>query len=123
MGFVYSRTSSGRKKASKKTVEANRQHKLWLASLGYSKRHTLGISASEEIDERPKKNISPVSNTIPGACYKRSIDDYKWKGRQESKETIDEIERKKFRVAPAWNKGSTQYITESADPTTLGRKI
>jgi hypothetical protein len=123
MGFVYVKTSSGRKKASKKTVEANRQHQQWLASLGYSKRSTLGVKAAEEIDQRPQRNVAPVSNDIPGACFKRSIDDYKWKGRQESKETIAEIERKKLRVAPAYNKGSTQYITEGADPKTLGRKI
>ena len=43
--------------------------------------------------------------------------------REETAETIKEIERKKTRVAPAYNKGATQYITDGADPTTLGRKI
>jgi hypothetical protein len=123
MGFVYTKTSSGRKKASRKTQEANRQHQQWLASLGYKKRSKLGVEAAEEVDQRPEKNVAPVSNSIPGACFKRSIDDYKWKGRQESKETIAEIERKKLRVAPAYNKGSTQYITDGADVKTLGRKI
>lgn len=35
----------------------------------------------------------------------------------------EEIERKKKRVAPLWNKGGLQYITDDTDITTLGRKV
>ncbi len=71
-----------------------------------------------------------VERTIPsgngfGNCFKRDIlNEHKWKrDRQESSETIKEIEAKAKRVAPAFNKGATQYITDEADPKTLGRKV
>lgn len=35
----------------------------------------------------------------------------------------EEIERKKLRVAPLYNKGGLQYITDDMDLTTLGRKV
>ena len=34
-----------------------------------------------------------------------------------------EIEKKKKRVAPLFNKGGYQYVTDETDPTTLGRKV
>jgi hypothetical protein len=56
--------------------------------------------------------------------YKRSVDDYKWKrDRTETTATAKEIERKKTKTAPLWNKGGIMYITDNEDPTTLGRKI
>lgn len=34
-----------------------------------------------------------------------------------------EIEKKKKRVAPLYNKGGYQYVTDETDTTTLGRKV
>lgn len=34
-----------------------------------------------------------------------------------------ETERKKKRIAPLYSKGPYQYLTDEADPTTLGRKV
>lgn len=34
-----------------------------------------------------------------------------------------EIARKRKRVAPMWNKGGLQYITDDTDLTTIGRKV
>lgn len=34
-----------------------------------------------------------------------------------------EIQKKKNRVAPLYNKGGYQYITDDTDTTTLGRKV
>jgi hypothetical protein len=71
----------------------------------------------------PRKELPPLSNSV-GNGFKRSVDDYKWKrDREESAATIKEIERKKTRVAPAYNKGAVQYLTEGTDPATIGRKI
>ena len=54
----------------------------------------------------------------------KTVDDWKWKkDRQETAETIKEIERKKERTAPLFNKGGYQYITDAEDPKTIGRKI
>jgi len=67
----------------------------------------------------------PLSNNIhTSGGFKKSVDDYKWKkDKVETAETIKEIERKKTRVAPGWNKGATMYITDETDPVSLGRKI
>lgn len=35
----------------------------------------------------------------------------------------EEIARKKLRVAPLFNKGGYQYITDETDLTTVGRKL
>jgi len=85
-----------------------------------------------------KKRVSPVSfpdltvdrkgatlsNAIPSNGFKRSMDDYKWrKDRVESQEAIVEAERKKSRVAPAYNKGPVMYVTDADEPSSLGRKV
>lgn len=65
-----------------------------------------------------------ISNQIPGNGFKRTIDDYKWrKGREEKPEIIAETERKKKRIAPAFNKGPLMFITDEADKVSLGRKV
>jgi hypothetical protein len=65
-----------------------------------------------------------LSNEVSNG-FKKSIDDYKWKkDKEESFQTIEEIERKKKRIAPAYSKGAMQYITDDAENIkTLGRKI
>ena len=72
-----------------------------------------------------ESKAAPLSNNIhTSGGFKKSVDDYKWKkDKVESAETIKEIERKKTRIAPLWNKGSTMYITDAEDPTTLGKKV
>ena len=42
---------------------------------------------------------------------------------RESEETQQAILAKSKRIAPMFNKGADQYITEESDLTTLGRKI
>jgi len=39
------------------------------------------------------------------------------------KKAQEEIERKKLRVAPLYNKGGYMYISDDTDLTTLGRKV
>ncbi len=71
-----------------------------------------------------------IERTVPsgngfGNCFKKDIlNEHKWKrDRQESTETVREIEAKAKRVAPLYSKGSTQYLTDDADLTTVGRKV
>lgn len=90
--------------------------------MGYSggKRKAVTPEPKTEI-KRPEPILS---NSIPGNCYKHSIDDWRWKrGQTESAATIAEIERKKSRIAPLWNKGATMFITDGEDPKTLGKKV
>jgi hypothetical protein len=125
MAIIYTNQSSGRKRKSKskRLALARKEHGEFIASLGYT-----GKPKGKNLLAAPKQEKKPdevqLSNTIPGNCFKTSIDDWKWKkGCVESPATIEEIERKKKRVAPLWNKGATMFITDNEDPKTLGRKI
>lgn len=120
MALIYTKTSSGRKKPSKKALRLRDERKAYFASI-------LKGSKPERIMNIPeplvKKDLPPLSNSV-GNGFKRSVEDYKWKrDREESAATIKEIERKKTRVASAYNKGAIQYLTDDTDPATIGRKI
>lgn len=120
MALVYTKTSSGRKKPSAKTLRMREERKAYFASIlkGSAKERPLNLPEPHE-----RKRLPPLSNSV-GNGFKRSVDDYKWKrDREESAATIAEIERKKTRVAPAFNKGAVQYLTDGTDPATIGRKI
>jgi hypothetical protein len=121
MALVYTKTSSGRKKPSKKTLRLREERKAYFESIKKS------AKTKTTLDNMPapfeKKALPPLSNSV-GNGFKRSVEDYKWKrDREETAATIKEIEKKKSRIAPAFNKGATQYITDGADVQTLGRKI
>ena len=120
MALVYTKTSSGRKKPSKKTLRLREERKAYFATVLKDSRKERFINLPEPL---PRKELPPLSNSV-GNGFKRSVDDYKWKrDREESVATIKEIERKKTRVAPAFNKGAVQYLTDGTDPATIGRKI
>ena len=120
MALVYTRTSSGRKKPTAKQLRLREERKAYFASILKDSRKERFINLPEPL---PRKELPPLSNSV-GNGFKRSVDDYKWKrDREESAATIKEIERKKTRVAPAFNKGAVQYLTDGTDPATIGRKI
>jgi hypothetical protein len=126
--LIYTRTGSGRKKKSKskKALKAALEHQKFLESVGYTgKRKNVDRSYNmPNLEVENHADVSDLSNSIPAGGFRRSIDDYKWRrGSSESAGTIAEIERKKSRIAPLWNKGSTMYITDAEDPTTLGKKV
>lgn len=124
--LIYTRQSSGRKRKSqsKRLAASREEHKKFLASIGYTERRNPKVEFPN-LKVENGENVGRLSNDIPGAGgYKRSVDDYKWKrDATESAATIAEIERKKKRVAPAYNKGPVMLITEGTDPAHLGRKI
>ena len=120
MTLVYTKTSSGRKKPSAKTLRLREERKAYFAAILKDSKPERAINLPEPL---PRKTLPPLSNSV-GNGFKRSVDDYKWKrDREESAATIKEIERKKTRVAPAFNKGAVQYLTDGTDPATIGRKI
>lgn len=61
-----------------------------------------------------------LSNKIEKIKQKPSIMKNRFK---ENDKVRKEIEAKSKRIAPLWNKGGTMYITDDADPTTLGKKV
>lgn len=120
MALVYTKTSSGRKKPSAKTLRMREERKAYFAAVlkGSAKERPLNLPEPLE-----RKSLAPLSNSV-GNGFKRSVEDYKWKrDREESAATIAEIERKKKKVAPIYSKGPVQYLTENVDPTTLGKKV
>jgi hypothetical protein len=120
MTLVYTKTSSGRRRPSKKTLKLREDRKAYFAALLKDKPRQERLL---NIPERETKNLPPLSNAV-GNGFRRSVEDYKWKrDREESAATIKEIEKKKTRLAPSFNKGPVQYITDGADVETLGRKV
>jgi len=120
MALVYTKTSSGRKKPSAKTLRLREERKAYFKSILKDSSKERPINLPEPL---PKRELAPLSNSV-GNGFKRSVEDYKWKrDREESVATIREIEKKKTRVAPAYNKGAVQYLTDGTDPATIGRKI
>ena len=120
MALVYTKTSSGRKKPSKKVLRLREERKVFFSAILNGSRKERPINLPEPL---PRKELPPLSNSV-GNGFKRSVEDYKWKrDREETVATIKEIERKKTRVSPAYNKGAVQYLTDGTDPATIGRKI
>lgn len=120
MALVYTKTSSGRKKPSAKTLRLREERKAYFKSILKDSVKERPINMPEPL---PKKELAPLSNSV-GNGFKRSVEDYKWKrDRTESVATIKEIEKKKNRLAPVANKTGYQYITDGADVETLGRKV
>jgi hypothetical protein len=101
----------------------NTRHARFLKRMGVTRKSGYRGSWEDSFLEIPTRATSPTSDTM-GSGFKRSIDDYKWRrGFSEKSSTVAEIEAKKGRIAPAFNKGAYQYVTDSAEPQSLGRKI
>ena len=121
MAIMYLNNTSKKRKPSIRQLRSREEHMKYLASLGY----TPGMKI-ERTAELPKYEYRRVtSDSIPGGGgFKRSVEDYKWrKDQEESKATIQEIERKKSCLAPAYNKGAVQYVTPGTDPRYIGKKV
>lgn len=113
------------RKQSKRLLAAKADHFRFLAAMGVAR---LPAKRQNNPDNFPDLTVphrgAKLSNEIPGNGYKKSVDDYRWKrDREEKQEAIIEAERKKARVAPAYNKGPVMYVTDADDPRSLGRKI
>jgi hypothetical protein len=125
--IYYTSNNMRKRKARKPTqamIESQRLTDELLAKVGYRKSTQSSKKFSYSL--AVESNAAPLSNTIPGGiAAKRDIrTDHKWKRDHEEKpETIAAIEEKAMRVAPAYNKGATQYITDGTEAKYLGRKV
>ena len=97
---------SRKKKLSKKDQEAKAAHEKWLKSQGIKpigKRHRLkGVKVTSVPGRKP--DLPDLSNDIPVATPSKRRTE-----REDSAQTKAEIELKKMRVAPEYNKGALQY--------------
>ena len=105
-------------------------------------RNTSLFGKSEPTKPRkPKKEKEPSSTVLASKNYRRAgvehvesfrpgrvpqqaspirYDDEEMRERERLAQK--EIKRKKMRVAPMYNKGGYQYVTDETDPSDLGRK-
>lgn len=120
--LIYTHSRSKRKKPSAKAVRLREERKEMFASVLKGRK---GSRNDTMPDLSCNSNVAPLSNNLyASGGFKRSVDDWRWKrDRAESAETVKEIERKKTRVAPAFNKGATMYVSDGMDPASLGRKV
>ena len=125
---AYYTTTNMRKRKSRKPTQAmidsQRLTQELLERVGYHKptKSKKKFSYSLAVES----NAAPLSNTIPGgiAAKRDKLTDHKWKrGAEESAATVKAIEEKAKRIAPAYNKGAVQYITDETDAKHLGRKL
>lgn len=87
----------------------------------------------EKVDRElsaPTKSILEDRNTkahksmLTEAAPEWEIFEFEYENFEErEKAAQEEIERKKLRVAPLFNKGGYQYISDDMDPTTFGKKL
>lgn len=126
MAIFHARIKASKSKPnrSKAHLEAKAKHQRFLASMGISTSKKRSSSTVEFPDLTVDRKGATLSNAIPSNGFKRSIDDYKWRrDREETQAAIVEAERKKSRVAPAYNKGPVMYVTDADEPSSLGRKV
>ena len=120
--LIYTHSRSKRRKPSAKALRLRDERKDFFAAILKGRK---GSRNDTMPDLSCGSNVAPLSNNLyADGGFKRSVDDWKWKrDREESVETVKEIERKKTQVAPAYNKGPVMFISEQTDPTSLGRKV
>jgi len=126
--IYYTTTNMRKRKARKPTqamVEGQRKTNELLERVGYfsttkSKPKKFTYSLAVE------SNVAPMANVIPGgiAAKRDKLNDHKWKrGSEESAATVQAMQDKADRTAPAYSKGAYQYITDETDAKYLGKKV
>lgn len=90
----------------------------YIRSLGVGRMPTLDYSHLRGAETR---DIPSLGSSGPGACVSRSVMDPVSLAK-ETPEVRDAIIAKSKRLAPAYNKGAVQYVSDETDPKTIGRK-
>ncbi len=91
----------------------------YVRRLGVVKRPTLDYSWRRGAQTNNIPSLEGPSS--PDACVVRSVMDPIALAK-ESPETRSAIISKSKRIAPAYNKGAAQYLSDEIDPKTIGRK-
>ena len=124
-GRIGNKRENLSKSAQEAKAKAKRELDKTLEKYGLKGKRSTGAASSplQSGSYVRQGNTIPTSDRITRTEGKRDlIYEHLWKkDRQETKETVNEIQRKAKSIAPAYSKGSYQYIT--GDVKTLGRKI
>ena len=129
LGPMYTTTkySSKPDRKSARTVKAQRDHEEWLKKQGLHQDQLSarkGRGSAEEFRKSYSAQLdtgekATLSNTVGNGFHITTVLE------NLENETVDvqmQILKKAARVAPAYNKGATMYITEGTDITTVGSK-
>jgi len=112
-------------KKSKRLQQAQKDHERALRRLGVTGNKPGPVNSIpnytvKRAPERPVEDQFPIGMV----CAKKDLNDHRWKrDRTETPEAIQATEQKKKRIAPQYNKGGDQYITDQTALETLGRKV
>lgn len=115
--YTTTKTNSKKKKAAN-SYRNDPEYKAFLKRMGVK---GYNGERTAEVPSLKVENSVPLSDTIPGGSFSKK--DIHSMTKNESKKVADEIRRKATCVAPAYNKGAYQFITEGTDLHTLGKKV
>ena len=109
--------------ANKRLIAAQAEHQKWLRKRGLT-REQLGYKRVKSVinripDYKVEENL-PLSNGFAKTPGKTTMMELRYK---ESPSVRAEIEKKAMRIAPAYNKGNAQYVSDGDSPKYLGKKI
>ena len=125
--IYFTTTNTRKRKTNKPTqamIESRRMTEELLKKVGYVKPTQSNKKFSYSL--AVESNVAPMTNTIPGgiAAKRDKLNDHKWKrDSEESAATVQAMQDKAARTAPAYSKGAYQYITDGTDAKHLGRKL
>lgn len=116
------------KKEKQQKLKMERDIKKIKKSIENTKLFNLGHVTSEHIKQ--PSNVKYESDTTKSILSNNSINNQSIVKKELSEEMLErerlaqiELNKKSKRIAPLYNKGAYQYITEETDLTTIARKI
>lgn len=117
-----------KKQAAAKRQEAMREQaalaKL-LKAMPKSDNRDISVNKIPSLTYDDTLGVRSLPSAPPAPKRSRKRADYSESPDMAAREVIaqEEKDRKRKRLAPAYNKGPVMYITDDTDPTELGRKI
>lgn len=106
----------------KQLRDAKAAHQKWLQKNGVSREQLKARRVDVNIHPFPDYSVEshlPLSNKFDKTPGKTSIMERRFK---EKPAVRAEIEKKAMRIAPAYNKGASSYISDGDDAKNIGRK-
>ena len=107
----------------KRLQAAKAEHQKWLTKRGLNKEQLSFKRKKSVINRIPDYSVKetvPVSNGFAKTVGKNTIMEKRY---YESPEVRAEIEKKAMRIAPAYNKGAAQYVSDGDNPHYVGKKL
>ena len=107
----------------KRIEKAKAEHQKWLEERGLTRPQIRKRKIKGVINRIPDYSVEehlPLSNGFAPTPGKNTMMEKRYR---ESEKVRAEIENKASRIAPAYNKGSAQYINDGDSPVYIGKKL